>query len=115
MAEPLSIAASAIQVAGAGLKLAVTLKSYIDSVRKAEKQLRPVADHIILTSDILTERSTLLSNEDMRYNLYTAFIGFNHGSLERMPKSFRRTEYVRCEDVQPDCRTVHILVSAKGA
>jgi hypothetical protein len=70
MAEPLSVAASAIQVAGAGLKLAETLKTYIDSVRKAEKQLKPIADHVKLTSDVLTNVGSLLKNDEIR-SLYT--------------------------------------------
>lgn len=70
MAEALGIAASAIQVAGAGLKLADTLKAYTDSVRKAEKQLKPVADHVRLTSDVLTNVGFLLKNDEIR-SLYT--------------------------------------------
>jgi hypothetical protein len=70
MAEPLSVAASAIQVAGAGLKLAETLKSYADSVRKAEKQLKPVADHVKLTSDVLNNVGALLGMDEIR-SLYT--------------------------------------------
>ncbi len=70
MAEPLGVAASAIQVAGAGLKLAETLKTYIDSVRKAEKQLKPIADHVKLTSEVLTNVGSLLKNEEIR-SLYT--------------------------------------------
>ena len=70
MAEPLGVAASAIQVAGAGLKLAETLKIYIDSVRKAEKQLKPIADHVKLTSDVLTNVGSLLKNDEIR-SLYT--------------------------------------------
>ena len=70
MAEPLGIASSAIQVAGAGLKLAETLKMYIDSVRKAEKQLKPVADHVKLTSDVLNNVGALLEVDEIR-NMYT--------------------------------------------
>ena len=70
MAEPFGIAASAFQVAGAGIALANTLKAYTDSVRKAEKQLKPIADHIKLTADVLTNVGSLLKNDDIR-SLYT--------------------------------------------
>lgn len=60
MADPFSIAAGAIGVAGAGVKLAQTLYSYVESVRKAEWQLKPIADHVKLTSVVLGEMGALL-------------------------------------------------------
>ena len=65
MADPFSIAASALAVAGAGIKLADTLKSYINSVRKAEKHLKPIVDNVQLTSDVLNHIGELLKDEDV--------------------------------------------------
>lgn len=66
MADPLSIAASALAVAGAGGKLAQTLYTFIESFRKGERELRPVADHIRLTSAVLDSIGSLLSEQDVR-------------------------------------------------
>lgn len=66
MADPLSIAASAIAVAAAGAKLAETLYTFISDVRKADKHLRPIAQHVQLTSSILDQVGLLLRTEEIR-------------------------------------------------
>jgi hypothetical protein len=92
MAEPFGIAASAFQVAGAGIALANTLKAYTDSVRKAEKQLKPVADHVKLTADVLTNVGSLLKNDDIR-DLYTAeLLGSTSNALGGCRTAFEELE-----------------------
>ena len=68
--EPFSIATGALQVASAGIKLAETLYTYIHSVRKAEKQLKPIADHVKLTLIVLENVGALLKKDQTR-QLYT--------------------------------------------
>lgn len=66
MANPLSIALGVLQVADTGAKLASGIYSYVDSVRKAEKELRPIADHVNLTSTVLREVSSHLQDATLK-------------------------------------------------
>ena len=68
MADPLSIAASVLQVAGAGLKLATTLYTYSDTVFRADSDVKAIAQDISLTASVLNELGTLL-NQDSRDRL----------------------------------------------
>jgi hypothetical protein len=63
MADPFSVAAAAITLAGTGIKLVQTLRVYIDSVNKADKRLKPIIHHIELLSNVLAQIGTLLSDE----------------------------------------------------
>ena len=114
MAEPLSVAASAIQVAGAGLKLAETLKTYIDSVRKAEKQLKPIADHVKLTSDVLTSVGSLLKNDEIR-SLYTKeLLGSTSNALSGCRTAFEDLEQFISKMLKPnDVGKVSIQTAAR--
>ena len=64
MAEPFGIAASAIQVAGAGLSLAKTLHSYIDQVKSAQKHIKAIATEVKLTSSVLEHLGALLKENE---------------------------------------------------
>lgn len=88
MADPLSIAASALAVAGAGGKLAQTLYIFIESVRKSEKQLRPVADHVKLTSVVLDNVGTLLGDRNVRSLCKDSLLGTTNEALEGCRKAF---------------------------
>lgn len=65
MPDPLSIALGVVQVAETGFKLADTIYKYTNSVRKAERQFRPVADYVKLTCTVLEQIASHLQDEDL--------------------------------------------------
>lgn len=64
MAEPFGIAASAIQVAGAGWSLAKTLHAYVDAVKSAQKHIKAVATEVKLTASVLDHLGGLLKDSE---------------------------------------------------
>lgn len=88
MADPLSIAASALAVAGAGGKLSQTLYIFIESVRKSERQLRPVADFIKLTSAVLDNIGSLLGEKDVRELCKDNLLGTTNQALQGCWQAF---------------------------
>jgi hypothetical protein len=60
MADPLSVAASILGVASAGIKLSSTLYLYTESVINADKNIREIARDLSITSSVVTELGTLL-------------------------------------------------------
>lgn len=64
MGEPFSIAASAIQVAGAGLSVAKTLHAYVQEVKSAHKHVKAVAVEVKLTSSVLEHLGALLNENE---------------------------------------------------
>jgi hypothetical protein len=63
MADPLSITASVLGVAGAGIKLATTLYAYSDTAFKADRSVRTIAADVSLTASVLSELGTLLQTD----------------------------------------------------
>jgi hypothetical protein len=61
--DPLSVTASVVGVAGAGIQLATTLYAFSDSVLKADKSVRVIADDVALTSQVLSELGILLRTD----------------------------------------------------
>lgn len=88
MADPLNIAASALAVAGAGGKLAQTLYIFIESVRKSEKQLKPVADHIKLTSIVLDNIGSLMSEREVQSLCKDSLLDTTDDALQGCRKAF---------------------------
>lgn len=66
MAEPLSIASGALQVAGAGYQLAKTLFSCAKSIKHADLEITVVAIEVKLTSTVLESLADLLFDADTR-------------------------------------------------
>lgn len=92
MADPLSIAASAIAVAGAGAKLAETLYSFIENVRKADRHLRPIAQHVELTAAILDNVGYLLRTKAIQRLCQAEILGSTHNALKGCRGAFRELE-----------------------
>src|ERR1700761_7414353 len=88
MADPLTIATSAIALAGTGITIAKSLKAYIDSVRKAEKKLKPVIRDVEVMSGVLTQMGTALENEEIRKLCTGQFFGIAKGALESCTEDF---------------------------
>jgi hypothetical protein len=63
MADPLSIAASILGVASAGIKLSSTLYLYTETVINADKTIREIARDLSITSSVVTELGTLLGQD----------------------------------------------------
>ena len=66
MAEPFSIAAGALQVAGGGFRLATTLYACAKDIRDAQKDINAVATEVRLTSGVLEGLATVLESDDVR-------------------------------------------------
>ena len=64
MADPLSITASIIGIASAGIQLSTTLYSYTETVINADKNIREIARDLLITSSVITELDTLLGQDD---------------------------------------------------
>ena len=64
MADPLSITASILGVAGAGTKLATTLYTYAETAFHADKSLKNIAQDVSLTSAVINELAQVLKHED---------------------------------------------------
>jgi hypothetical protein len=55
MADPFSICASVVSLAGAGLKLSTTLYTYSATAFRADKELRGIAENVSITSSVLDQ------------------------------------------------------------
>jgi STAND-like protein len=64
MTDPLSVTASILGVAGAGIKLATTLYTYSDAALTADRSVRTIANDISLTASVLSELGTLLEHDN---------------------------------------------------
>lgn len=88
MADPFSIAASALAVASAGAKLAKILYGVVESARKSEEYLKPVADQVKLTADILVNVNLLLNEADVRALCRATLLSTIHDALVGCEKAF---------------------------
>jgi hypothetical protein len=66
MAEVLGLAASIIQVAGAGAKLSVALYNFTNSAARADQDIRDIADDVELTSNALETVGKVFESEDAK-------------------------------------------------
>ena len=113
MADPLSIAASAITLAGTGITIAKSLKAYIDIVHKAEKKLRPVVRDVEVMSGVLTQIGTALENKEIRKLGTAQFFGIAKGALESCTENFETLNVFNTGLVSRNGDEVKMTVSAK--
>ncbi|KAL9058453.1 MAG: hypothetical protein Q9162_001748 [Coniocarpon cinnabarinum] len=64
MADPLSISASIVSVAGAGIKLSTTLYTYAETAFRADESLKSIAQEVSLTSAVINELASILKQDD---------------------------------------------------
>lgn len=96
MADPFSIAASAIAVAGAGVKVAEVLYSFIATYTSVDNHIRPIAVHIQLTSDVLHEVAKLLRKDEIISLCQDNLLTSTENALQGCRKAFKELEdYVR--------------------
>ncbi len=63
MADPVSICASVVAIAGAGIKLSTTLYTYSETAFHADRALKDTARDVSLTSAVLNELGGLLEQD----------------------------------------------------
>ncbi|KAL1794223.1 hypothetical protein ACET3X_007644 [Alternaria dauci] len=66
MAEVIGLAASIIQIAGAGAKLSVALYNFTNSAAQADQEIRDIADDVDLTSNALESVGKVFESEDAK-------------------------------------------------
>ena len=88
MAEPLSVASGALEVAGAGFQLATTLYVYSKGVRDAETDIDGVATEFKITSIVLENLAALLQKEDIYAHCSAAFPTDAREVMEACQKAF---------------------------
>lgn len=117
MADPFSIALGVLQVADTGAKLASGIYSYVESVRKAEKQLRPIADYVNLTSTVLREVSSHLQDTTLTAFIKPALFSSTQDTLKGCETVFRDLEAylksVERSDRKPEEGSAGIRVKAR--
>jgi len=119
MADPFSIALGVLQVADIGAKLASGIYSYIDNVRKAEKQLLPIANYVNVTSIALREVASHLHDATLTAFIRPALIVSTQDALKGCDTVFANLEaYLRSverSDRRPDGSSAGTTVKAKFA
>lgn len=113
MADPFSIAQGAIALAGTGIAIAKTLKDYIDTVRKAQKKLRPVVRDVEVMSGVLTQIGTALENGEIRKLCTVQFFGIAKGALEGCEENFTTLKTFNSGLAQIDGKEVKMTISKK--
>lgn len=63
MADPLSVVASIVGIAGAGIQLSTTLYTYAETAFYADKSLQDIARDVSLTSSVLGQLGELLKQD----------------------------------------------------
>lgn len=66
MAEAIGVAASIIQIAGAGAKLSTALYNFTSSAVRADQEIRDIAGDVELTSNALSSVGEVFKTEDAR-------------------------------------------------
>jgi CRISPR/Cas system-associated endonuclease Cas3-HD len=66
MAEVVGLAASIIQIAGAGAKLSVALYNFTTSAARADQDIRDIADDVELTSNALESVGKVFESEESK-------------------------------------------------
>ncbi|KAK0994926.1 hypothetical protein LTS01_006857 [Friedmanniomyces endolithicus] len=99
MADGLSIAASAIQVADAGFKLYGALSQYIRDYVGANKHVRRLADEVRTTSWALQQLGALLKEDDDIKLCKPEAIGETEAALKGCQRAFDEVFYIKSMEV----------------
>lgn len=62
----MGLAASVLQIGGAGAKLSIELYNFISTASRADKEVTYIADDVELTSNVLSEVGKVLSSDDAK-------------------------------------------------
>lgn len=65
MAEIVGLAASIIQIAGAGAKLSTTLYNFVNSAARADREISDIAEDVGFTANALESVGEVFANEDV--------------------------------------------------
>ena len=88
MADPFSIAGGCIALATTAIKLAETLFEYTKSVREAGKLLRPVAEHVQLTSTVLNSIGSVIDGPEVKQIFTDALLQDTNKALAGCRRAF---------------------------
>ena len=113
MAEPFQIAGGAIALASMGISIAKALKTYIDTVRKAEKRLRPVVRDVEVISGVLTQIGTQLENGEIRKLCTQHLYDSAHGAVESCREDFNNLDKFKAGLLSIDGGEIRMTTSAK--
>ena len=113
MADPFTIAGGAIALAGTGITIAKALKAYIDTVRKAEKRLRPVIRDVEVISGVLTQIGTQLENGEIRKLCTQHLYDSAHGAVESCGEDFNNLDKFKAGLLNVEGGEIKMRTSAK--
>lgn len=88
MPDPMGIALGVISVAETGAKLADTIYTYINSVRRAEEQFRPIADYVKVTCTVLEQIGSHLQDEDLTELYKPALLASAQKAIQGCERAF---------------------------
>ncbi|KAH6840251.1 hypothetical protein B0T12DRAFT_45300 [Alternaria alternata] len=83
MAEVVGLAASIIQIAGAGAKLSVTLYNFTSSAARADQDIKDIADDVELTSNALESVGKVFESEDAKSIISTKAVQDAHNIIKK--------------------------------
>jgi hypothetical protein len=88
MAEVVGLAASIIQIAGAGTKLSIALYNFANSAAKADYEVSNIADDVQLTTSALNGVGKVLEEEDAQSVIKKEAIVHANGIIKRCESVF---------------------------
>jgi hypothetical protein len=83
MAEVVGLAASIIQIAGAGAKLSVTLYNFTSSAARADQDIRDIAEDVELTSNALESVGKVFESEDAKSIISKKAVQDGHNIIKK--------------------------------
>ena len=113
MADPPSIAQGAIALAMTGIAIAKALKSYIRTVRKAERIVRPVVRDVEVISGVLTQIGTALESREIRGFCTPQFFTTATGAIESCEENFYALEAFNKGLAQINSSEIKMTISTK--
>lgn len=94
--EAIGIAASIIQVADTGIRLAENIYAYTDSVRSADRTLSKIAGDVRLTANLVNHVGSLFNNEEFAAGAGEKELRTANGCIKRCETAYGEVEsYLR--------------------
>ena len=94
MAEAFGVAAAAVQVADAGLKVSLTLRSYCKSVASADQRIEAIADEIKSTSCLIETLATIFRRNQSTAVMSETALNHANGAIKECHALFAEMEAV---------------------
>lgn len=94
MAELIGLAASIIQIAGAGTKLSTTLYNFVGSAVRAEHSISDIAEDVALTTTALSSVGQVFETEEAKFVVSRKAIEDSNNLIQRCEGVFREIQDV---------------------